>query len=1162
MSSANTFVHLHVQTEYSLSNSVLRIKGLMSAVPERGMAAVAMTDRCNIYAAVKFFKAAIEQGIKPIIGVDLPIVRLDQQGRTHRLTLLTMDRDGYRNLCELVTEAYARQQDYGVPALARESLSGRTRGLIALSGAQEGELGQALTSGANRKRVDGLLSAYTTLFPDRFYIETRRVGLPGEGEYNEAALHTARRGGLPVVATNSVQFIDPSEHEYHEVRVCIHDGRILNDSRRPTKYTDQQYLRTPAEMQALFSDCPEAVANSVEIAKRCNFALEFGDYFLPHFTVPEGRTAESYLAEKAREGLARRLSDAADVDRAEYEARLEKELGVINQMGFPGYFLIVADFITWAKQNDIPVGPGRGSGAGSLVAWVLGITELDPIFHGLLFERFLNPERVSLPDFDIDFCMAGRDRVIEYVADYYGRDKVAQIITYGTMAARAVVRDVGRVMGLSYGYVDKIAKLVPFQVGMTLDVALQQEELLRDRYEQDEEVKQLIDTAGALEGLARNVGRHAGGVVIAPSGLTEFAPLYCERGSEQPLTQFDKDDLEAIGLVKFDFLGLRTLTIIARAVDRINRRRRNGEGPLVDLDSMPLDDPDTYELIKSGRTTSLFQLESRGMKDLIKRLSPDNFQDLVALVALFRPGPLQSGMVDDFIDRKHGRQALSYQHPLLEPVLRPTYGVILYQEQVMEIARVLGGYSLGAADLLRRAMGKKKPEEMARQREVFLNGARDRNVDPDTASTIFDLMEKFAGYGFNKSHSAAYALLTYQTAWLKAHYPAEFMAAALSSDMDNTDRVVDLISDCRDMGIDVLPPNVNTGWYSFETNGEGGILYGLGAIKGLGQGVIEAVVEARSEGGPFRDLFDFCERVDPRRLNKRALESLICAGAADPLGPHRAALLATMPTALELAQQQNRSEGQGELFGEQGGSDQVRRFQDVGPWNKEKMLTAERETLGLYFSGHPIDRHRRYLDQIVDASLRDLKPTSDRNVTVGGLISAIRTMNTRRGDRMAFVTLDDQTARVELAVFSDLYGEKREAIRKDNLVVVYGEVKVDEYTGGFKMSAEKLYDWDEARLAFTSRVVLRLENGEIRRGRSIDRLRELVAEHGRGNVPLWIQYANDEAEGLLKLGPDWHVRPTTAFVEALMEAFGDDRVDVVFNPRIDHTESSDVDHAA
>jgi len=1162
LSSNPTFVHLHVQTEYSLSNSVLRIKDLMTAAADRDMAAVAMTDHCNIYAAVKFFRSAVTSGIKPIIGVDLPILRLDEQGRSHRLTLLTMNRDGYRNLCELVTEAWRRQGEHGLPALPRDALSGRTDGLIALSGAQEGELGQALTGGVNRKRMDEVLNAYTRLFPDRFYVETRRIGLPGEEQYNEAAVHTARNAGLPLVATNSVQFVDASDHEIHEVRVCIHDGRILNDARRPKKYTEQQYLRSPQEMTQIFSDCPEAIVNSVEIAKRCNYSLEFGDYFLPHFTVPEGQTAESYLAARAREGLARRFEDLPEVDRSEYDERLDKELGVIQQMGFPGYFLIVADFIAWAKENNIPVGPGRGSGAGSLVAWVLGITELDPISHGLLFERFLNPERVSLPDFDIDFCMEGRDRVIEYVADYYGRDKVSQIITYGTMAAKAVVRDVGRVMGLSYGYVDKIAKLVPFQVGMTLEKALAQEELLRERYEQDEEVKQLIDTAGALEGLARNVGKHAGGVVIAPSRLTDFAPLYCERGSDQPLTQFDKDDLEAVGLVKFDFLGLRTLTIIARAIDRINRRRHNGEGPLVNLDAMPLDDPATFELIKSGQTTSLFQLESRGMKDLIRRLSPDSFQDLVALVALFRPGPLQSGMVDDFIDRKHGRQQITYLHPKLEPILKQTYGVILYQEQVMEIARVLSGYSLGAADLLRRAMGKKKPEEMARQREIFMGGAHEMKVDAGTAETIFDLMEKFAGYGFNKSHSAAYALLTYQTAWLKAHYPAEFMAAALSSDMDNTDRVVDLISDCREMGIEVLPPDVNSGWYSFETDGEGAILYGLGAIKGLGQGVIEAVVEARRDGGPFADLFDFCERVDPRRLNKRALESLICAGAADALGPHRAALLATMPTALELAQQRTRAEGQGELFGEQGGSDQVRRFPAVPPWNKEKMLAAERETLGLYYSGHPIDRHRAHLDRIVDARLRDLKPTSDRNVTVGGLVSAIRTMNTKRGDRMAFVTLDDQTARVELAVFSDVYGDKREAIRKDNLVVVYGQVTVDEYTGGFKMAAEKLYDWDEARIAFTDRVVLRLENGEIRGGRAGERLRELIAEHGRGTVPLCIQYANDHAVGLLELGSEWRVRPTTAFVEALMEAFGRERVEVVFHRHIDHQAGNGVEHAA
>jgi DNA polymerase-3 subunit alpha len=662
--------------------------------------------------------------------------------------------------------------------------------------------------------------------------------------------------------------------------------------------------------------------------------------------------------------------------------------------------------------------------------------------------------------------------------------------------------------------------------------------------------------------LARNVGKHAGGVVIAPSKLTEFAPLYCERGSDQTLTQFDKDDLEAIGLVKFDFLGLRTLTIISRAVDRINRRLEARGQPEVGMENLTLNDSATYELIKSGQTTSLFQLESRGMKDLIRRLSPDDFQDLVALVALFRPGPLQSGMVDDFIDRKHGRQPSTYLHPLLEPILKPTYGVILYQEQVMEIARVLSGYSLGAADLLRRAMGKKKPEEMARQREAFLEGARVRKVDTGTATTIFDLMEKFAGYGFNKSHSAAYALLTYQTAWLKAHHPSEFMAAALSSDMDNTDRVVDLIADCKDMKIDVLPPDVNSGYHNFETTGDGAILYGLGAIKGLGQGVVAGIVEAREAGGAFGDLFDFCERVDPRRLNKRALESLISAGATDHLGPHRAALLATMPTALELAQQRTRTEGQGELFGAQAVNDQVRKFKDVPKWNKERTLIAERETLGLYFSGHPIDRHREHLDRLVDARLRDLKPTSDRNVTVGGLISAIRTMSTRRGDRMAFVTLDDQTARVELAVFSDLYSQKREAIRKDNLVVVHGQVTVDEYTGGFKMAADKLYDWEEARIAFTERIVLHLENGEIRKGRCIDGLRELVTEHGRGECPIWIRYANEQAEGLLMLGERWRVKPTSPLVDALAEVFGRDRVELVFNRNMDQHEIENIDHAA
>jgi DNA polymerase-3 subunit alpha len=810
---------------------------------------------------------------------------------------------------------------------------------------------------------------------------------------------------------------------------------VLNDQRRQRRFTPQQYLRSADEMIALFSDIPEAIQNSVEIAKRCNYFLEVGDYYLPNYPVPENLTPEQHLREKSRHGLTLRLEvKGIEADEAYWE-RLELELDVIAQMGFPGYFLIVADFIEWAKTNEIPVGPGRGSGAGSLVAYVLGITELDPIQHGLLFERFLNPERVSLPDFDIDFCIEGRDRVIDYVAGYYGREKVSQIITHGTMAARAVVRDVGRVMGMAYGHVDKIAKLIPFQVGVTLDQALKQEELLKEQYEKDDDVKQLMDTARALEGLPRNVGKHAGGVVIAPSALTEFTALYCEQGSEQTVTHLDKDDLETIGLVKFDFLGLRTLTIIDKTLRKVNQLRKDhNEEPIV-LDKLDIDDPDTYQLLKSCRTTALFQLESRGMKDLIQRLQPDRFEDLIALVALYRPGPLQSGMVEDFIDRKHGRARLSYSHPALEPILKPTYGVILYQEQVMEIAKVLAGYSLGSADLLRRAMGKKKPEAMARQREVFLQGAHERGVEERTANHIFDLMEKFAGYGFNRSHSAAYALITYQTAWLKAHYPAQFMAAALSADMEHTDKIVTLIAECREMGLEVLSPDINHCEFSFEATQDGRILYGLGAVKGIGYAVIEAVVEARSQGGEFSDLFDLCERVDVKRVNRRAMESLIKSGALDSLGPHRASLMASLTTALNVAGQQSsdRSAGQSDLFGVSPPQQSIRAYRDAPEWSKDQVLAGEKETLGLYLSGHPIDAYRDELAQITDACLSELRPSEDRNIVVAGLVVGLRMMNTRRGDRMAFVTLDDKTARLEIAVFSDLFSKSRDALRKDNL---------------------------------------------------------------------------------------------------------------------------------
>ncbi len=1144
----DTFVHLHLHTEYSLANSVVRIKDLANRVSELEMPAVAITDPVNLYGMVKFYRRMVNSGIKPIVGADVWVVNPANLNAPYRLVLLVQDRQGYRNICSLISRAHQESQHSGRACVVKEWLHHANEGLIALSGAQDGDIGQALRSGG-RARVDQLVEEYRQIFGDRFYLELQRVGRQYEDEHIHAAVDLAARRGIPVVATNDVHFLSEQEFGVHEVRVCIHEGRVLNDPRRQRRFTPQQYLRSPAEMSALFSDIPEAIQNSVEIAKRCNFFLEIGDYYLPNFPVPENLTPEQFLREKSHGGLAQRLrvNDIAAIDA--YRERLERELDVIAQMGFPGYFLIVADFIQWAKNNGIPVGPGRGSGAGSLVAYALGITELDPIQHGLLFERFLNPERVSLPDFDIDFCIEGRDRVIDYVADYYGREKVSQIITHGTMAARAVVRDVGRVMGMTYGHVDKIAKLIPFEVGMTLDQALKQEDLLKENCDKDDDVKQLLEIARALEGLPRNVGKHAGGVVIAPSALTEFTALYCDQGSDQTVTQLDKDDLEAIGLVKFDFLGLRTLTIIDKTLKTVNLQRKSRDEEPIVLDELNIDDPESYQLLKSCRTTALFQLESRGMKDLIQRLQPDCFDDLVALVALYRPGPLQSGMVEDFIDRKHGRARLSYSHPALEPILKPTYGVILYQEQVMEIARVLAGYSLGSADLLRRAMGKKKHEEMARQREVFLHGAHERGVKERTASGIFDLMEKFAGYGFNKSHSAAYALITYQTAYLKAHYPAQFMAAALSADMEHTDKVVTLIAECREMGLEVLSPDINHCKFAFEATQDSKILYGLGAVKGIGYAVIEAVVEARNQGEEFSDLFDLCERVDVKRVNRRAMESLIKSGALDKLGAHRASLNASLNTALSVSGQQssNRSAGQTDLFGVSAPQQTVRAYRAAPEWSKEQVLAGEKETLGLYLSGHPVDAYRAELAQLTDACLSELRPSEDRHVVVAGLVVGLRMMNTRRGDRMAFVTLDDKTARLEIAVFSELFSKSRDALRKDNLLIVQGSVSVDEYTGGFKMAAEQIYDIEEVRSIFAAKLVIRLTADNISQ-ELYQSLEHALERSETGGCRVVFQYVTPSEQVTLPAGQRWRVNPTGQLLGDLEELVGENAVGLVYKP--------------
>jgi DNA polymerase III subunit alpha len=1148
------FVHLRLHTDYSLIDGLVGIKPLVAAAAQGGMPAVAVTDQCNLFAMVKFYKAAIAAGVKPIVGADLWLHNDAGPKQPFRVVLLCQDRRGYLNLTRLITRAYVEGHHLQHPTVHRDWLRDSADGLIVLAG-QHADVGQALLAGRTGDAAT-LLAAWRRDFPQRCYIELVRTGRPEEERYIHDAVELAIAHSMPVVATNDVRFLAPGDFEAHEARVCIHEGRILDDPRRPRLYSEQQYLRSPQEMAELFSDLPEAIENSVEIARRCNLELTLGENVLPDFPVPDGMTTESFFVTEARAGLARRLAgldDAGAADsaarRERYEARLEHELEVIVKMGFPGYFLIVADFIRWAKHNGIPVGPGRGSGAGSLVAWALDITDLDPLRYDLLFERFLNPERVSLPDFDIDFCMDGRDRVIDYVAQRYGRDRVSQIITYGTMAAKAVVRDVGRVLGHPYGFVDKIAKLIPFELGMTLEKALASEEELQRRYRDEEEVGTLIDLALKLEGVVRNAGRHAGGVVIAPSALTDFTPLYCEQGAGSPVTQFDMKDIEAVGLVKFDFLGLRTLTIIDRCVRSVHRRC----GGAIDVGRLPLDDAPTFDLLKSCATTAVFQLESRGMKDLIKRLQPDCFDDMIALVALFRPGPLQSGMVDDFIDRKHGRAKVSYPHPDLEPILKPTYGVILYQEQVMQIAQALAGYSLGEADLLRRAMGKKLPEEMAKQKNVFVSGATARGVAAKTAEYIFDLMEKFAGYGFNKSHSAAYALIAYQTAWLKAHYPSDFMASVMSADMDNTDKVVMLIDECRTMGLEVLPPDINRCDCAFAVDSERTILYGLGAIKGVGAAALNGILAERAEHGPFTDLFDLCRRIDPRRANRRVLEALIRAGALDVLDANRARSMHLLTEAMQWAERRLRDHevGQDDLFG--GGGDVVRdedahhaSLNRVVPeWSEERRLQGEKDTLGLYLTGHPIERYRSELAGFVTSSIASLRPTADQAVIVAGLVVALRMMNSRRGDRIAFVTLDDRSGRIEIGVFAEAYQRCRDLLVKDRLLVVEGAVSVDEYTGGYRMNAENVHDIDQARAHYARGLEIDLRNDGDANG--LCRTLAGILEPFRAEIcPVWINYQGRAARARMTLGQEWKVNPTDELLNRLCEVAGEDCVRVIY----------------
>ena len=1142
------FVHLRVHSEYSLVDSVVRVRPLAGKTEALGMPALALTDEGSVSAMVKFSGAAIDAGIKPIIGADVLVDPQEGVREPSRLTLLCMNPVGFRQLSRLLTRSHAGGHDHSHSLIRREWLvSEAVDQLIALSGGETGAIGQALALG-HADAAERLAAEYAALFSGRFYVELSRLGRRGEAAYIEQAVQLAARQDLPVVATNDVRFITAPEFEAHEARVCIASGRILGDAERPRDYTEAQYLKSPEEMAELFSDLPEALDNAVEIAKRCNFGLETGEIYMPQFEVPDGLTAESLLRTRSTEGLAARFRLFADGASSEvpdaYQMRVDSELKVICGMGYEGYFLIVADFIDWARENAIPVGPGRGSGAGSLVAYALGITDLDPIEHDLLFERFLNPERVSMPDFDIDFCIEGRDKVIDYVSRRYGRDKVSQIITYGTMAAKAVVRDVGRILGHPYGYVDRIAKLIPFEIGITLDKALEDEEELKALYESEEEVRALIDLAQQLEGLARNAGTHAGGVVIAPRELTEFMPLYSDPDSAS-LTQLDKDDLEAIGLVKFDFLGLKTLTIIDKAVQAINVEHEKVDEPPIDIGTLPVDDPKTYAQLRTCETTAIFQLESRGMRDLIKRIQPDRFGDLVAIVALFRPGPMH--MADDFINRKQGKETIDYLHPSLEPILKPTYGVILYQEQVMQVAQELAGYSLGGADLLRRAMGKKKPEEMAKQREVFLEGAEGRGIEPGRAAYVFDLMEKFAGYGFTKSHSAPYALLAYQTAWLKAHYPEAFMAAVMTADMDNTDKLVILKDDCKQLGIEIEPPSINVSSFGFTVGGDKRIVYGLGAIKGVGQSVVENLITERDGSGPYEDLLDLCRRADSQKISRRVLEALASAGALDELGINRPTLMAAIPSSLRLAEDSAaaKAAGQGALFGSDLEATELEIVVNFKPdWTKRERLDHERESLGLYLTGHPFEDYAKHCENFSHGSIANIvgslpEPEKSyavrRNVILAGVVMDLR----RHGNRVS-VVLDDNTERVEVTVFDELFAENRHLIKKHEVLVIEGQLRFDDFLNAWRLTASRIRSVDDAIEEFARRITISL-TGEDSGLEIIGRLKDTLKPYCRGDCEVSIQYKSAAGEAQLVCGDEWSVRPTRALRESLNRLLGDDR---------------------
>ena len=1128
-------IHLRLHSEFSVTDGITRIDQCIQHAKSCGMPALAITDLNNLFGMVKFYRTALQEGIKPIIGVDTWIENQKNRHKPSRLLLLAKNHAGYLFLCELLTKAYLNNQYLGRAEIKKDWFENpQSQHLIALSGAMQGDIGQALLNG-QAEEAETLAVHWKTLFPTSFYIELQRTQENKSTHYTHLALAIAEKCELPIVATHPIQFLMPDDFMAHEARTCIAGGFMLADKRRPHEFTEDQYFLSSEEMRHRFHDTPEALQNTQEIAKRCNVIIPLGENFLPTIPTPHGQSLEDYLVESAEIGLKKRMEELYPdpVLRVEkyplYHQRLQFETQTINQMGFPGYFLIVADFINWAKDNGVPVGPGRGSGAGSLVAFSLGITDIDPLRYALLFERFLNPERVSMPDFDIDFCQDNRYRVIEYVRQKYGRDAVSQIVTFGTMAAKAVIRDVGRVLDLPYSFVDGLSKLIPSAPGKqySLEEALQMEPLLKERIDQEEEVKELFSLAKKLEGITRNVGMHAGGVLIAPGKLTDFCPLYQSDGEEaSPVSQFDKDDVELIGLVKFDFLGLRNLTIIALALEYIKTLDPHFDGQLYYTD---FTDPAAYQVLRKANTTAVFQLESEGMKKLLEKLQPDRFEDIIAVLALYRPGPLGSGMVDDFILRKKGQQSIDYFHENLKASLEPTYGVIVYQEQVMQISQIVGGYTLGAADMLRRAMGKKKPEEMAEHRNIFIEGALKGGYSQALAEKLFDLMAMFAEYGFNKSHTAAYAVVSYQTAWLKAHHTAAFMAATMSSELDNTDQLRVFYEDSLANGLTLLPPDINQSFYRFIPVSRQEIRYALGALKGSGEAAINSIVEEREKNGPYLSLFDFCMRLDKRIVNKRTIESLIRAGAFDSLTPHRASLFASLSLALDAAEQSNSHQGQQSLFEPSEEPLHVLSLLEVPQWTEVERLQEEKLAVGFYLSGHLYHAHAATIKLFLKPTpLKSLRPQKESQ-WIAGIVNTVRIKNSERG-RLAFLELDDGEAKVEVSVFHTLFDQHRPKLKEDYLLIFEAKVTEDRYSGGTRIVAENIYSLEEAQTHFARYLTLTI--GEQT---NLNSLKTILQQAPRGVCPIKIIYRTAKAECILTLALEWAVQLEEKFLLDLAE---------------------------